>query len=56
LQELKQRATGALDEPLTAPGMTEKQPLHVVMVSAYPNFKNVLQYAVFLLNAKWTTS
>jgi hypothetical protein len=51
LQELKQRATGVLDEPLTAPGVTEKHPLHVVMVSANANFKNALHYAI-LCNMK----
>lgn len=33
LQELKKRA-GGLDEPFTTPGMTDKHPLHVVMVDA----------------------
>ncbi|CAA3008038.1 ATP-dependent zinc metalloprotease FTSH 11, chloroplastic/mitochondrial [Olea europaea var. sylvestris] len=32
LQELKQRASGNMDEPFVNPGMSEKQPLHVVMV------------------------
>eukprot|EP00262_Sarcandra_glabra_P005314 TRINITY_DN16751_c1_g1_i2.p1 TRINITY_DN16751_c1_g1~~TRINITY_DN16751_c1_g1_i2.p1 ORF type:complete len:789 (-),score=162.01 TRINITY_DN16751_c1_g1_i2:139-2505(-) len=32
LQELKQRASGNLDEPFMNPGISEKQPLHVVMV------------------------
>ncbi|XP_077212613.1 FTSH protease 11 [Tasmannia lanceolata] len=32
LQELKQRATGNMDEPFSSPGISEKQPLHVVMV------------------------
>ncbi|PHU23225.1 ATP-dependent zinc metalloprotease FTSH 11, chloroplastic/mitochondrial [Capsicum chinense] len=32
LQELKQRATGDMDEPFLNPGISEKQPLHVVMV------------------------
>ncbi|KAK9143962.1 hypothetical protein Syun_013362 [Stephania yunnanensis] len=32
LQELKQRATGNTDEPFMNPGISEKQPLHVVMV------------------------
>lgn len=32
LQELKQRLSGNLDEPFVNPGVSEKQPLHVVMV------------------------
>ncbi|XP_058100352.1 ATP-dependent zinc metalloprotease FTSH 11, chloroplastic/mitochondrial [Magnolia sinica] len=32
LQELKQRATGNMDEPFLSPGISEKRPLHVVMV------------------------
>ncbi|XP_059445573.1 ATP-dependent zinc metalloprotease FTSH 11, chloroplastic/mitochondrial [Corylus avellana] len=32
LQELKQRASGNSDEPFLNPGISEKQPLHVVMV------------------------
>ncbi|KAL8534529.1 hypothetical protein ACS0TY_010515 [Phlomoides rotata] len=32
LQELKQRASGNDDEPFLNPGVSEKQPLHVVMV------------------------
>ncbi|KAG9448319.1 hypothetical protein H6P81_014447 [Aristolochia fimbriata] len=32
LQELKQRASGKLDEAFVSPGISEKQPLHVVMV------------------------
>ncbi|KAL7003572.1 ATP-dependent zinc metalloprotease FTSH 11, chloroplastic/mitochondrial, variant 2 [Sarracenia purpurea var. burkii] len=32
LQELKQRASGNMDEPFLSPGVSEKQPLHVVMV------------------------
>ncbi|CAN4087624.1 unnamed protein product [Withania somnifera] len=32
LQELKQRASGNMDEPFLNPGVSEKQPLHVVMV------------------------
>ncbi|KAM7499753.1 hypothetical protein LguiA_024167 [Lonicera macranthoides] len=32
LQELKQRASGNMDEPFLNPGTSEKQPLHVVMV------------------------
>nr|QKY65080.1 chloroplast ATP-dependent zinc metalloprotease FTSH11 [Passiflora auriculata] len=32
LQELKQRASGNTDEPFVNPGVSEKQPLHVVMV------------------------
>lgn len=33
LQELKQRASGNVDEPFVNPGISDKQPLHVVMVS-----------------------
>lgn len=33
LQELKQRASGNVDESFVNPGISEKQPLHVVMVS-----------------------
>ncbi|KAF5442236.1 hypothetical protein F2P56_034920 [Juglans regia] len=33
LQELKQRASGNMDEAFLNPGISEKQPLHVVMVS-----------------------
>ncbi|KAF6173021.1 hypothetical protein GIB67_006397 [Kingdonia uniflora] len=32
LQELKQRASGNMDEILLSPGISEKQPLHVIMV------------------------
>ncbi|KAI3458030.1 hypothetical protein Pfo_014693 [Paulownia fortunei] len=32
LQELKQRASGNMEEPFVSPGVSEKQPLHVVMV------------------------
>ncbi|XP_068664588.1 ATP-dependent zinc metalloprotease FTSH 11, chloroplastic/mitochondrial isoform X1 [Aristolochia californica] len=32
LQELKQRASGNMDEAFSSPGISEKQPLHVVMV------------------------
>lgn len=32
LLELKQRAAGNMDEPFSNPGMSEKHPLHVVMV------------------------
>lgn len=32
LQELKQRATGNMDETFLSPGINEKQPLHVMMV------------------------
>lgn len=37
LQELKQRASGNMDEPLLNPGISEKQPLHVVMVTFIAN-------------------
>lgn len=32
LQELQQRATGNLDEPSVSPGISQRQPLHVVLV------------------------
>ncbi|XP_011076022.1 ATP-dependent zinc metalloprotease FTSH 11, chloroplastic/mitochondrial [Sesamum indicum] len=32
LQELKQRASGNMEEPFMSPGVSEKQPLHVMMV------------------------
>jgi hypothetical protein len=32
LQDLKQRASGNTDETFLNPGISEKQPLHVVMV------------------------
>lgn len=32
-QELKQRVSGNHDEPVLSPGASEKQPLHVVMVT-----------------------
>ncbi|KAI3831989.1 hypothetical protein MKX03_006363, partial [Papaver bracteatum] len=32
LQELKQRASGNMDDPFLSPGISDKQPLHVVMV------------------------
>ncbi|KAK6135345.1 hypothetical protein DH2020_030933 [Rehmannia glutinosa] len=32
LQELQQRASGNMEEPFVNPGVSEKQPLHVVMV------------------------
>ncbi|KAL0318026.1 UNVERIFIED_CONTAM: ATP-dependent zinc metalloprotease FTSH 11, chloroplastic/mitochondrial [Sesamum angustifolium] len=32
LQELKQRASGNMEEPFVSPGVSEKQPLHVMMV------------------------
>ncbi|KAL7214146.1 hypothetical protein ACSBR1_026545 [Camellia fascicularis] len=32
LEELKQRASGNIDEPFLSPGISEKQPLHVMMV------------------------
>ncbi|KAF6162613.1 hypothetical protein GIB67_003159 [Kingdonia uniflora] len=32
LQELKQRASGNMDEILLSPGISEKQPLHVIMI------------------------
>lgn len=37
LQELKQRASGNMDDPFLSPGINEKQPLHVVMVSFSSN-------------------
>lgn len=39
LQELKHRASGNMDESFVNPGISEKQPLHVTMVSIlyYPS-------------------
>lgn len=34
LEELKQRASGNLDESLLNPGISERQPLHVLMVES----------------------
>lgn len=51
LQELKQRASGNMDEPFLNPGINEKQPLHVVMVSLIStcNFvqKNIVRILCF---------
>jgi len=33
LQELTQRASGKSDEPILSPGTSERQPLHVVVVT-----------------------
>ncbi|XP_022922253.1 ATP-dependent zinc metalloprotease FTSH 11, chloroplastic/mitochondrial-like isoform X2 [Cucurbita moschata] len=44
LQELKQRASGNVDEPFVNPGISEKQPLHVVMVGPkVPNKSRFVQ-------------
>ncbi|XP_039067687.1 ATP-dependent zinc metalloprotease FTSH 11, chloroplastic/mitochondrial-like [Hibiscus syriacus] len=43
LQELKQRASGNVDEPFLSPGISQKQPLHVVMVD--PKFSNRSRFA-----------
>ncbi|XP_038987131.1 ATP-dependent zinc metalloprotease FTSH 9, chloroplastic/mitochondrial-like isoform X2 [Phoenix dactylifera] len=40
LQELKQRATGNNNEPFLNPGISEKQPLHVVMVDPKASSKS----------------
>ncbi|CAN6579660.1 unnamed protein product [Malus baccata var. baccata] len=43
LQELKQRASGNMDDPFLSPGINEKQPLHVVMVE--PKVSNKSRFA-----------
>ncbi|KGN49878.1 ATP-dependent zinc metalloprotease FTSH 11, chloroplastic/mitochondrial [Cucumis sativus] len=44
LQELKQRASGNVDESFVNPGISEKQPLHVVMVDPkVPNKSRFMQ-------------
>lgn len=52
LQELKQRASGNLDEPFLSPGINEKQPLHVMMVKSLfmvpCKENNVVQVVYFL--------
>ncbi|KAE8724042.1 ATP-dependent zinc metalloprotease FTSH 11 [Hibiscus syriacus] len=48
LQELKQRASGNVDEPFLSPGISQKQPLHVVMVD--PKFANRSRFAQELIS------
>ncbi|WRX19080.1 Peptidase M41 - like 3 [Theobroma cacao] len=48
LQELKQRASGNMDEPFLSPGISEKQPLHVVMVDPKVSNKSRLMGAAAL--------
>ncbi|KAK3445604.1 ATP-dependent zinc metalloprotease FTSH 11, chloroplastic/mitochondrial [Eucalyptus grandis] len=48
LQELKQRASGNMDEPFLSPGVSEKQPLHVVMVD--PKVSNKSRFAQELIS------
>ncbi|POO01573.1 AAA-type ATPase [Trema orientale] len=48
LQELKQRASGNIDEPFLNPGINEKQPLHVVMVE--PKVSNKSRFAQELIS------
>ncbi|XP_002513581.2 ATP-dependent zinc metalloprotease FTSH 11, chloroplastic/mitochondrial isoform X1 [Ricinus communis] len=48
LQELKQRASGNVDEPFMNPGISEKQPLHVVMVD--PKVANKSRFAQELIS------
>ncbi|XP_028790800.1 ATP-dependent zinc metalloprotease FTSH 11, chloroplastic/mitochondrial-like [Neltuma alba] len=48
LQELKQRASGNMDEPFLNPGISEKQPLHVVMVE--PKASNKSRFAQELIS------
>ncbi|XP_031390632.1 ATP-dependent zinc metalloprotease FTSH 11, chloroplastic/mitochondrial [Punica granatum] len=48
LQELKQRASGNMDEPFLNPGISEKQPLHVVMVD--PKVSNKSRFAQELIS------
>ncbi|GAB4858418.1 ATP-dependent zinc metalloprotease FTSH 11, chloroplastic/mitochondrial [Ancistrocladus abbreviatus] len=40
LQELKQRASGNMDESFLSPGISERQPLHVVMVDPKASSKS----------------
>ncbi|XP_022995426.1 ATP-dependent zinc metalloprotease FTSH 11, chloroplastic/mitochondrial-like [Cucurbita maxima] len=40
LQELKQRDSGNVDEPFVNPGISDKQPLHVVMVNPKAAYKS----------------
>lgn len=48
LQELRQRASGNLDESFLNPGISEKQPLHVVMVD--PKVSNKSRFAQELVS------
>nr|QKY65092.1 chloroplast ATP-dependent zinc metalloprotease FTSH11 [Passiflora oerstedii] len=48
LQELKQRVSGNTDEPFVNPGVSEKQPLHVVMVD--PKVSNKSRFAQELIS------
>ncbi|KAJ7959294.1 ATP-dependent zinc metalloprotease FTSH protein [Quillaja saponaria] len=48
LQELKQRASGDIDESFLNPGVSEKQPLHVVMVD--PKVSNKSRFAQELIS------
>nr|QKY65088.1 chloroplast ATP-dependent zinc metalloprotease FTSH11 [Passiflora tenuiloba] len=48
LQELKQRVSGDTDEPFVNPGVSEKQPLHVVMVD--PKVTNKSRFARELIS------
>ncbi|KAI4307138.1 hypothetical protein L6164_030357 [Bauhinia variegata] len=48
LQELQQRVSGNTDEPLVSPGISEKQPLHVVMVD--PKVSNKSRFAQELIS------
>ncbi|MFQ6632218.1 hypothetical protein Gotur_009989, partial [Gossypium turneri] len=48
LQELKQRASGNVDEPFLSPGISQKHPLHVVMVD--PKVSNRSRFAQELIS------
>ncbi|KAK4787889.1 hypothetical protein SAY86_011722 [Trapa natans] len=48
LEELKQRASGNMDEPFVKPGISEKQPLHVVMVD--PKVSNKSRFVQELIS------
>ncbi|PPS01397.1 hypothetical protein GOBAR_AA19259 [Gossypium barbadense] len=48
LQELKQRASGNIDESFLNPGISEKQPLHVVMVD--PKVSNKSRFTQELIS------
>ncbi|KAJ1377114.1 P-loop containing nucleoside triphosphate hydrolase, partial [Sesbania bispinosa] len=49
LQDLKQRASGNSDEPIRSPGISEKQPFHVVMVD--PKVSNKPHFIQDLITA-----
>ncbi|KAK4743600.1 hypothetical protein SAY87_009912 [Trapa incisa] len=48
LEELKHRASGNMDDPFVKPGISEKQPLHVIMVD--PKVSNKSRFAQELIS------